>query len=185
MNEPRETSYVLLRNFLPGDINKNFVEQVLQNKSYFFKRLSSPGYPAQDGYKGVSFDGLKLQIIERIRSFLPQLQKQFDLGTAIANNIESDISAYTNGHFLDVHNDIFCNESRTLSYIYYFHALPRKFNGGQLVIYKNKDSGDCYLVEPDNNTCVFFKSELYHKILPVACGDFGDGRFSVNGWIHF
>ena len=40
-------------------------------------------------------------------------------------------------------------------------------------------------IEPLCGSIVFFPSECLHEITPVACGaDFGDGRFTVNGWVH-
>ena len=39
-------------------------------------------------------------------------------------------------------------------------------------------------IEPLCDSIVFFPSECLHEITPVACGaEFGDGRFTVNGWI--
>ena len=40
-------------------------------------------------------------------------------------------------------------------------------------------------IEPLCGSIVFFPSECLHEVAPVACGaDFGDGRFTVNGWVH-
>ena len=39
-------------------------------------------------------------------------------------------------------------------------------------------------VEPLRGGIVFFPGDCLHEITPVACGaGFGDGRFTVNGWV--
>ena len=80
--------------------------------------------------------------------------------------------------------------ARKLSYVYYFYRDPRPFAGGDLLLYDATDAGRkpraaFSRIDPTRNSIVFFPSDCWHEIIPVACGDEPeDGRFTVNGWIH-
>ncbi len=42
-------------------------------------------------------------------------------------------------------------------------------------------------IEPMDNSVVFFRSRYaLHEVMKVHCpsDDFGDGRFTINGWVH-
>lgn len=83
--------------------------------------------------------------------------------------------------------------TRVLTYVYYFHREPKSFTGGELVIYDSK-SENGYLVaakshkviQPTNNTIIFFPSQCMHEVLPVSCPSeyFADSRFTINGWLR-
>lgn len=84
---------------------------------------------------------------------------------------------------------------RRISYVYYFHREPRRFVGGDLLLYDTDyDLQECSTrtysrLAPTDNTLVLFPSDSYHEITKVAPASgetlpFGDGRFTVNGWIH-
>ena len=42
------------------------------------------------------------------------------------------------------------------------------------------------LIEPRNNSIIFFLSRYMHEVLPVSCPSqsFADSRFTVNGWVR-
>ena len=42
------------------------------------------------------------------------------------------------------------------------------------------------IVEPRNNSIVFFNAAIMHEVtkVQVPSQEFGDSRFTVNGWIH-
>jgi SM-20-related protein len=73
----------------------------------------------------------------------------------IPGKIEADVSAILDKGFLELHNDTFCAPSRLLTYVYYFHSVPKRFTGGQLII-QNVNPEES-VVEPDNNTCIVFR----------------------------
>lgn len=81
---------------------------------------------------------------------------------------------------------------RRLTYVYYFHRLPRRFDGGDLLLYdqgadgrRQGEFGFTRLV-PVDNSLVMFASDRLHAVTPVAMasGDALDGRWTVNGWLH-
>ena len=110
---------------------------------------------------------------------------------------ELDVTAHDAGDYYTCHID---NRGRTLrtrriSYVYYFHRKPRRFTGGDLLLYDTdydarSTSMRAYSrLAAVDNTVVLFPSDSYHEITKVASANgealaFGDGRFTVNGWIH-
>ena len=125
-----------------------------------------------------------------VESVLARLPAVCDLG---AYRVELDVTAHLNGHFFKVHRD--WNEKRTphrrISYAWYFHREPRRFSGGDLLLSDTDRETERYVpgaftrIDPQHNSIVFFPSGCWHQITPVHGGgdDFGDGRFTVNGWL--
>lgn len=187
------TPIAVIPNFLSVEENKKLLDDTLKNESLFIPRYSAPGYPRQSSLStNNGFEDWKLRVSEQVQLLLPEVLKEFDLQPFIPSKIESGITAYTDGGFLGVHEDCFPAPTRLISFVYYFHSLPRAFTGGKLSLYNNQV--DCFseikkahsyrLVEPTNNTCVFFPSKCYHEVWQVACSKFSEARFSINGWIH-
>lgn len=82
------------------------------------------------------------------------------------------------------------NHDRQFTFVYYLHTQPRRFTGGDLLIFGGLDDGTMYApnsfdrIDPRHNRLVVFPScrvhEVQHVIAPSALGL---GRFCVNGWI--
>ena len=108
--------------------------------------------------------------------------------------IELDVTAHPAGGFYRAHRDNSeeRNCRRKITFVYYFHREPRRFSGGDLLLYDTDfDAGTASNIaftrlEPLRNSIVFFPSGCYHEVTPVECAtdDFGDGRFTVNGWFR-
>ena len=110
--------------------------------------------------------------------------------------IELNVTAHPAGGFYSAHQDNMedWNDGRKLTFVYYFHREPKRFSGGDLLLYDTDFEADAgsgatfafSRIEPVQNSLVFFPSEYLHEVTPVECAsnDFGDGRFTVNGWLH-
>lgn len=74
---------------------------------------------------------------------------------------------------------------RVISAVYYYSQTPAAFSGGQLRLF-SLDRSASRTIEPENNTMVIFPSMFLHEVLPVSVpsGEWKDGRFSVNCWVH-
>ena len=105
--------------------------------------------------------------------------------------VELEMTAHGNDGFFQVHRDgsMAACSGRRLSYVYYFHRQPRPFRGGDLLLYDtdrqagNFEMGVFTRIEPLRNSIVFFPSDCFHEITPVSgAEEFGDARFTVNGW---
>ena len=93
---------------------------------------------------------------------------------------------YGDGVFFKPHSDNYAKSTmhRVLTCLYYFHREPKRFTGGELVLYGG--SGRVETIEPENGLLVVFDSSMAHEVKPVVCSsnEFLDGRFCITVWIH-
>ena len=130
-------------------------------------------------------------ICERIAFYLPQIVRALAMPMFTPSRVESQITTSNHGDYFKLHEDNTrgCPPTRELSYVYYFHREPKRFEGGELLLYSlpgESASVTPERVAPSQNTIVFFASARPHEVSPVTCatGAFSDGRFTLNGWIH-
>ncbi|MEO1802338.1 MAG: 2OG-Fe(II) oxygenase, partial [Cyanobacteria bacterium J06629_2] len=111
------------------------------------------------------------------------------------SHVEMQMTAHNDGCFYKVHSDAGSakTQTRELTYVYYFYKEPKAFTGGELKIYDTQMVGEKFIqrdnskiVEPRNNSIVFFNSRCKHEVLPIACPSrqFDDSRFTLNGWLR-
>lgn len=107
--------------------------------------------------------------------------------------VELELAAHRHGGYFRTHIDTFyggnregSESDRICSLVYYCHAEPRPFSGGELAVYPLDLKGP-ELLAPVGNRLVAFPSFTWHEVKPVACPPgnvFADARFSVNCWLH-
>ena len=130
----------------------------------------------------------------KLCSVLPHVLARLRMEGLHPFRIEMSVTVHLGGGLYKVHRDNSEGwfRSRKLSYAYYFHRRPKRFSGGDLLLYDmgvEADDGSSVVfsrIEPLDNSLVFFPSDAFHEITPIACAtqDFRDGRFTVNGWIR-
>ena len=107
--------------------------------------------------------------------------------------IEMRMSAYLDGGFFTKHTDNRSAPYRTdtPSFAYYFHRQPRRFSGGDLLLYDGgePDAGAFTRIEPLHNSIVFFPAWAVHQITTVESDlgqamDFADARLGIHGWLR-
>ncbi len=128
-------------------------------------------------------------ILDAARSAL----RAFTMPEFSFDTVEMQFTAHNDGDFYKAHQDYGAGglEHRRLSFVYYFHRLPRAFSGGGLALYDSIGDEGQYnpqrysLVEPTDNTLIIFPATFWHEVQKVTCpnGAYGDGRFTLNGWI--
>jgi len=120
-------------------------------------------------------------ITSQVKLLLPNVLEALKMPFFVPNSVEASFTYYGDKCYYKIHNDngTPAEANRTISYVYYMHALPKQFSGGQLKI-------GAELIEPINNSIVFFKSSLWHEVLPVSVlsNQFSSGRFTLNGWVR-
>jgi hypothetical protein len=125
---------------------------------------------------------------ERLKEVLEPTYPAFPVG-----RIEMQITASGDGDYFHIHRDRDEHDTRELSFVYFFHAEPRQFSGGELRIFDNEvvkgktvPTDRSQLISPRPGMCVLFPSRNEHEILPVRVHgkEFRNSRFTVNGWIH-
>ena len=127
----------------------------------------------------------------RVRSLMPAIFTQLGSPPVSSSSLELELVAHGEGAFFSRHIDTATKgiSHRVVSCVYYFHAQPKGFSGGQLRLHSIGGKGEpgSYIdVEPTNDTLVFFPSWFPHEVLEVSCpsGRFADSRFAVNCWIY-
>ena len=131
--------------------------------------------------------------LPKLRAVLPEVLWRLRMEDLDPRRIELKVTVHLNGGFYVAHRDDgpgHVGRDRLVSYVCYFHRAPRPFAGGDLLLHDagragGGPAGAFSRIEPLCDSIVFFPSECLHEITPVACGaEFGDGRFTVNGWVH-
>lgn len=111
-------------------------------------------------------------------------------------SFERQVTGHGDGAFFLAHIDADDAEPvprtgpRLISYVYYFHTQPRRFEGGNLLMFDGDHRrGQCRRdaftrIAPLDNSIVFFPSRALHEVERVSMPDHPliDGRFTLNGW---
>jgi Rps23 Pro-64 3,4-dihydroxylase Tpa1-like proline 4-hydroxylase len=134
-------------------------------------------------------------ILERIRGVLPRVLDQLGIEEFPVTHVEAQITASNDGDFFGAH----CDDaqemiaSRRVTFVYFFHCEPCRFEGGELRLHDSRRQGEQQIktgsyqsIAPRQNQIVFFPCSLLHEITPVDCPSraFADSRFTLNGWLH-
>ena len=129
--------------------------------------------------------------LPKLRAVLPEVLRRLRMEDLDVRRIELRVTVHLNGGFYVTHRDDGdVGRDRLVSWVCYFHRAPRPFTGGDLLLHDTGRAGGgpagaFSRIEPLCGSIVFFPSDCLHEITPVACGaEFGDGRFTVNGWVR-
>jgi len=116
-----------------------------------------------------------------------------ELGTGALSSAKKEIEMVWNGDggFFKRHADAprrpdGHDSVRALTLVYYFHVLPKRFEGGELRLYSPPPNAAALDIAPLCDRLVVFPSFVVHEVLPTRCATahFADGRFSINCWIR-
>ncbi|MDJ0557301.1 MAG: 2OG-Fe(II) oxygenase [Microcoleaceae cyanobacterium MO_207.B10] len=182
-------------NFLTQAENQNIIKSVIKLEPYFEKSVTSLNDPDFRRSMVLHLAPIsKKKISKRIKLVLPQVLSRLGKELFPIHHIEAQVTAHNHGHYYHSHNDNGMPEvaKREITYVYYFYREPKQFSGGELVLYDEKIENNEYIkadsskiVEPTNNSIIFFPSHYWHEVLPVNCPsrNFADSRFTINGWV--
>lgn len=101
--------------------------------------------------------------------------------------VEMAMSACLGGGFFSKHRDNGGRfHTRLLNFIYYFHRQPKRFSGGDLLLYDGDGTGAFTRIGSQHNSIVFFPAACIHQVAAFDsdAADFGDARFAVYGWLR-
>jgi len=198
--DPESIVEVSVANLL-GELRQQLLDQVLSQEADFNPATVVPtgsNTPTvnQTLRRAKTINGLgKLEgaFVDRLKQQLqPALDKLGHKGFPIGN-IEVQVTASNDGDYFRLHQDTGQEDTREISFVYFFHREPRRFSGGELRIYPTQmidgrvtPADHARTLSPRQDTIVFFPSKNEHEVLPVRVPSraFADSRFTVNGWIH-
>ncbi len=145
------------------------------------------------------------RVLDFVRRQLPRLTAELRLtssgetGTASRPELElSDVivTVHRDGDFLGPHHDDGwpgLRNGRLLSFVYWFHNRPRRFEGGALTLtgWTSRDgvlspTGPKVDLEPVHDSMVVFPSCTRHELHAVRCvpDEFRSARFALVGFIR-
>lgn len=188
--------YALIDDFLsPSQLN-DLLRYSISKQSEFIPTTNSASDPNyRRSFYLMKFPEFSELMIKLVRKITPQIITHLDINNFVIGQIESQMTAHNHGNYYKIHNDNGSPDcaTRVLTYVYYYYREPRPFTGGELVIYDSKiENGYSVaadsrkVIQPTNNTIIFFPSGCMHEVLPVSCPTeyFADSRFTINGWVR-
>ncbi len=156
-------------------------------------RKSRVLYKNQLGELNDIFTARLMEEISKVTSLL--LMNEFDIDT-----LELQLTTHQDGDFYTIHKDRSNQKkskykrdssTRRITYVYYFYKPPKKFSGGDLLLFDTNFKDDTYStnycrIHPEHNSMIFFPSAAYHQVTKVSMNsdNFYHGRFTLNGWAH-
>ena len=188
--------YLQIDRFLSPDDQHRLLDEVLQQEMAFVPATTSVD---DANYRQAlvlyALPETASRMLSQIEALVPEVLQQLNLPSFAVSQIEIQLTAHNDGHYFKVHNDNghAAVANRELTYVYYFYREPKAFSGGELRIYDSRVESYFYvaadsfhLIEPRNNSIVFFLSRYLHEVLPVCCPSqaFADSRFTINGWVR-
>lgn len=192
--------YVRIENFLAPPEHARLLKYVLAHETNFAASsvTSAAGTTHVDSdfrHSDTMFDLAEVwDLFEaRLPKLLPHVRRQLGIGWFPLGQVERQMAVHRDDGFFGVHTDDgnIAVAGRRISCLYYFHAQPKRFSGGELRIYDSEVRGgrleraSTYVdVEPTDNSLVFFASSFHHEVRPVRreTAAFGDSRFSISVW---
>lgn len=206
MNEGR-TPYLQIDNFLTDEEHRRLLDVVAGRSEFTEARIDLPDgtlAAADTSFRRASVatpdDALFAIFEDRLRAILPHARIETGVPRFRLGTLERQITAHHDGDFFGTHSDIGLSwqdsSGRRLSFVYYFHEQPRRFEGGELRLYDHRlnefgqlEADETFqTIEPADNSIVFFPSNALHEVRPVrVAGDPdapGATRFTLTGWFH-
>ena len=187
--------FVRVRNFLPADEHAALLAKMLAGREHFSELAGVGAGYIPDAMTRNNSEANRRFAAEAQLGFEPRLRKLAEdaaprLGMRVlgAYRLDLKVRTYQTGEFYAAHSDFSEGDStpREINYVYYLHRRPKSFSGGDLLLHDGDLGGllNAFTrIEPEDNSIVLFPSRCVHEVTEVQCdpGDFGAGRFSLNG----
>ncbi len=179
--------HILWNHFASDELIEQIRNVAVNQKDKFTPTTVSTGVPGYRSSKVLwHYEYLELykSFTDRIRAVLPIISGRFSI--PLNPEIELQMTVSGDGDFFKRHQDNGTQDTelRVLTYVYYFNMTDTQgFTGGNLVI---DTPSDQITIEPQHNSLVIFRSELWHELMPVSqpSGKWEDSRSTLNGWIR-
>ena len=193
---PKLYNYHIYPDFFDAQFSTKIYDFTIKNKSHFDKSKIGQNVIDEKIRKSVTLNDLGYladEIKNRLIISLPDFFEKLKITPQNNIDIELQIAGSGKGAFFSSHIDTHVhqskNKSRLISAVYYFHSLPKRFEGGELVLHPFEflEGEDLKKVIPIvNNTLVIFPSFGKHEVLEVLGEEieFEDFRFTINCWIN-
>ena len=191
-------AYVQINNFLDQEQRKNIWNTIKQKKNKFSDALVdksiNPSYRNSNILYKNDLKEISDWFLKKVNYQLGSIWPRLLVEPFKTESEELQLTLHQDGEFYKIHTDDQKTDkvsTRKITFVYYFHHQPKKFKGGDLLLFDTDVSQDSCVnkytrVSPDNNSIIFFPSNIYHQVTPVSCNspELENGRFTLNGWLH-
>jgi hypothetical protein len=198
------TRYVRMTDFLPADDHDRLLEHALASEADF----QASGIVGRQGESALNYGARRSRTLAAARveevwaMFAPRLEgivagvrRELGIPWFRLGKVERQLTAHGRGGFFVPHVDTGhpVAATRRVSAVYYFHATPQRFTGGELRLYDtwvtptgSTGAGTYSTLAPLDNSLVFFPSDAFHEVCTVRSETdaFADSRFTVTIWFH-
>ena len=207
-NEGPLPRYARIFDFLTESEVQQLFEWALSTADRFRPATVSKMRPRVDPDRRIALTSanlgpLETMLRERLLAALPQVVAGTGTVGPSPTSLELELAAHGDGAYYGPHIDMpvgasrqmngSCRgEDRVLSAVYYFHAQPQAFSGGQLRLFRfgaippvqEPQQANHVDLEPVRNSLVAFPSWVPHEVrrIIVPTGEFSDYRFALNCW---
>ena len=191
-------TYLQIDNFLPEEEYQQVLETAFNKQSEFQDSrtvTNTENYRQSLILAGKEFSEVYYLVKRKLLEKFPSLINKLKHPEFSVSHVEMQMTAHNDGAFYKAHTDAGSEKTKTreLTYVYYFYQEPKQFSGGELKIYDTEMQGkkiiqkeNSQVIEPRNNSIVFFNSRCKHEVLPISCSsnEFKASRFTLNGWLR-
>lgn len=191
--------YVQIRDFLPQPELAQLLDYVLSHPQKFKPATVGNGdrtlldTDVRMALTWGNLGPLDEPIQARFRDALPFIMEGAGIPAPPPDCLEVGLAAHGDGAFYRPHVDLVIGgdahnptseSGRVLSAVFYFHAEPKRFSGGELRLFRLGTESGHVDIEPRQNSLIAFHSWMRHEVRPVSVpsGEFRDYRFAINCW---
>jgi hypothetical protein len=196
--------FAILDDFLSPDEREHFWQLALNSEEAFIEAgIAREGREVVDRqrrmtriFKLASADNRLFH--GKLLPLLDDLLCLFSIPAMPHKQIEVKMTAHSQGGFFGIHQDAFKEiggSERYLSWIYYFHSQPKRYAGGDLILFDSNrlrenhgfDDGKYTRYITADNQLICFPSCFFHGVTPVELPhpDFESNRFAISGHVRF
>ena len=189
----RVPRYGIVHNWLGAEAVERLLMYARSNEYRFKKsQVASRLDPTLKGdgtmrvSRRIGLGDLKGEVKDKFEQLLPTIFETLRI-KPFTPSFELEFVAHGNGAYFTLHRDTAKYHQRIITAVYYFHALPKAFSGGELRLHSLAASGEQGTfvdISPEFDTVVYFPSMFLHEVLPIEApsGEFLDSRFAINCW---
>ncbi|WP_166142676.1 2OG-Fe(II) oxygenase [Methylosinus sp. RM1] len=158
-----------------------------QSRFYTAERAARVDTSVRDSSHLLELGPLRAAFAASVDVVLARLTHELNVCLLSETKKEIEMVRYGDGGFFKRHADApprpdGHDSVRVLTLVYYFHALPQRFEGGALRLSSPDGFAD---IAPVYDRLVAFASAAFHEVRPTRCASaFADGRFSINCWVR-
>ena len=187
--------HLVIRDFLGRDMIARLLAHVEASREAFIPTSVADGRVDPEIRISLilsNFGPLRDTLAARFRAVMDQAVADLRLSPFELERLELELVAHGDGAFYRRHVDTRTSRAdettdRALTSVFYFHAEPRNYRGGELRLYSilPPDRGGCFLdITPEQDMLLLFPSWVPHEVRPIICpsGAFMDRRFAINCW---